>query len=314
MPERSKKIMVYDASKLAQINPESKRLIEKYKIDMSIRDLSEKTVYNYLNDLDQWLIYVYDNQCNQSVTDLTDDDITEYIYWCKTQGNNVERIKRRMSSISAFYLFLLKKRLIKENPMMFVDRPKKGQPVVVQTFLTQEQVDLMKQKLKEYGNIQLETYALLSLSTMARVNAIANLQWKQIDFENRTCNDVLEKEGKIVTLFFSPEVRDLLKQLQQYRQDNNIDDHGWVFYVSGENHALTTTLSDWCKKIGQMIDVPTLHPHDFRHSASSLLKNMGMALEDISTLLNHSGTDVTKKHYLKIDTHALSQTKDKFGI
>ena len=229
MPERSKRIMVHNAIKLASINPESLHLIEKYKIDMSIRDLSEKTVYNYLNDLDQWLLYIYDNQFNQSIKDIKDDDITEYIYWCKVQGNNVERIKRRMSSISALYLFLQKKRLVLENPMTFVDRPKKGSPVVTQTFLTEDQVKLLREKLADYGDLQLKTYAFFSLSTMARVNAVANLKWKQVNLEDRICHDVLEKEGKIVDLFFSEEVKTLLQELIEYRGKNNINDYGWVF-------------------------------------------------------------------------------------
>ena len=74
-------------------------------------------------------------------------------------------------------------------------------------FLTREQVELMKEKLTEHGDIQLKTYALFSLSTMARVNAISNVRWEQIDFENRIFKDVLEKEGKIVDLFFSKEAK-----------------------------------------------------------------------------------------------------------
>jgi integrase len=50
-----------------------------------------------------------------------------------------------------------------------------------------------------------------------------------------------------------------------------------------------------------MIGIHTLHPHDFRHSGATLLKNMGMDLEDISKLLNHKGLDVTQKHYIKVD-------------
>ncbi len=315
MLERSKRINLHNEEKLKQINPDTLKLTQKYKIDMSLRELSDKTVYQYEKDLNQWLIYVLDHQFNQCVTELSDDDITEFLYFCKQQGNNVERMKRRMASISAFYKFLRKKRLIKENPTEFLDRPKKGMPVVVQTYLTPEQVNLMRDKLDKCGNLQLKTYAMFSLSTMARVNAISNLKWEQIDFENRECNNVLEKEGYIVDLSFSVEVKELLLALKQERQDKGIDDYGWVFY-SGHNTETQPisngTLLDWCKKIGNMIDVPTLHPHDFRHSGATLLKNMGMQLEDISELLHHSGTDVTSKFYIKKDTSKIKAMKDKF--
>lgn len=315
MPERSKRIVLHDEEKLKQINPETQKLMQKYKIDMSLRDLSPKSIYGYEKDLNQWFIYILDHQFNQCVTELSDDDITEFLYFCKQEGNNVERMKRRMAAISAFYKFLRKKKLIKENPTEFMDRPKKGMPVTVQTYLTPEQVDLMRAKLTEYGDLQLKTYAMFSLSTMARVNAIANLKWEQIDFEARECSDVLEKEGYIVELSFSNEVKDLLLALKKEREEKGINDYGWVFYSRYNNETKPIsngTLLEWCKKIGNMIGVPTLHCHDFRHSGATILKNMGMSLEDISELLHHSGTDVTSKFYIKKDTSKIKALKDKF--
>ena len=315
MPERSKRIVLHNKEKLKQINSETQKLMQKYKIDMSLRDLSPKSIYSYEKDLNQWFIYILDHQFNQCVTELSDDDITEFLYFCKQEGNNVERMKRRMAAISAFYKFLRKKKLIKENPTEFMDRPKKGMPVTVQTYLTPEQVDLMRTKLTEYGDLQLKTYAMFSLSTMARVNAIANLKWEQIDFEARECRDVLEKEGYIVELSFSNEVKDLLLALKKEREDKGINDYGWVFYSRYNNETKPIsngTLLEWCKKIGNMIGVPTLHCHDFRHSGATLLKNMGMSLEDISELLHHSGTDVTSKFYIKKDTSKIKALKDKF--
>ena len=305
-----------------KINEETTKLYKKYKMDMEIRELSPKTIYNYETDLYQWFSYVYENQGNASVLELTEDDITEFIYYCKQQGNNSRRIKRRMSSISAFYKYLRKKKLIAENPMEFIDRPKKDVDVVTQTFLTEEQVELMKTKLNEYvnngGNLELQVYALFSLSTMARVNAIANIRWEQIDFESRVCSDVLEKEGKIVNLYFNKEVCELLKKLKKNRIDKEINDGGYVFYSTDRSGNIigmpTATLGDWAKRVGKMIDVPTLHPHDFRHSGSQLLKLQGMPIELISELLNHSGLDVTKKFYLRQDKKKIQQAKDQYSI
>ena len=113
MAERSKKIYLYDSNKAKAINPETLKLFQKYQIDMSIRDLSENSIKQYNTDLMQWFIYMHDNQFNLSVLDATDEDLEEYYYWRKQQGNNVNRIKRVMSSISAFYKFLRKKKLIK---------------------------------------------------------------------------------------------------------------------------------------------------------------------------------------------------------
>ena len=317
MVERSKRICLYDEEKLKNINPETLKLFQKYQVDMSIRDLSINSINAYNSDLRQWFIYMHDNQFNLSVLEATEGDILEYYFWRKQQGNNVNRQKRVMASVSAFYKFLRKKKYIKESPVEFIDRPKEGLPIAVQTYLTKEQVQLMRDKLEEYGNVQLQAYAFLSLTTMARVHAIANLRWEQVDLEERICKDVLEKEGKIVELSFSEETKGYLEKLIKYRKDNNINDYGWIFitpFVREDRPIKDGTLNDWCKKIGDMINVPTLHPHDFRHSYANLLKHSGISLEDVSTMLNHSGTDVTKKYYLKVDTTKIRKLKDSIQI
>lgn len=325
MAELSKKIRFYDEEKLKLINPETLKLWKKYEIDMTLRELSPKSIYGYYNDLTQWWIYIYDNQGNQSIVDLDEDDITEFLYYCKTQGNNSRRMKRRISSIAAFYKFLRKKRIISENPTEFIDRPKKDTDIITQTFLTKEQVDLMREVLASYVDthsnkhyaMQIQCYALLSLSTMARINAIRNIKWDMIDFQNRMINDVLEKEGYLVTLYFSKEVLDLLEHLRHYRADAQINDNGFVFVVSkGDEYvqASVGALTQWCKRVGELIDVPTLHPHDFRHSGATLLKNNGMSLEDVSALLNHQSTDVTNKFYIRADKRKVSENKDIFEV
>lgn len=317
MAERSKRICLYDENKAKNINPETLKLFQKYQIDMSIRDLSTKTIEQYNSDLMQWFIYMYNNQFNLSVLEATEDDLTEYYYWRKQQGNNVNRQKRIMSSISAFYKFLRKKRLITESPVEFIDRPKQGQAIVKQTFLTIDQVNLLRQKLTEYGDIQLKTYILFGLSTMARVNAMAHLRWEQIDFNERMCTDVLEKEGKIVDLYFSEEVSSLLKELKQYRQDNHIEDYGWVFassYVNKDKCISNGTLNEWCKLAGGMIGIPSLHNHDLRHSGSNLLKEMGMEIQDIAELLHHESTETTVRHYLTVNKQKVKENKDKFSF
>lgn len=124
--------------------------------------------------------------------------------------------------------------------MEFIDRPTKDVAVVKQTYLTPDEVKLMREKLNALvesattvhmkdNAMTLRLYALFSLSTMARVNAVRNTLWKSIDYENRMVHDVLEKEGKIVDLMFSKEVSELLKELKEYRTEHDIEDGGYVF-------------------------------------------------------------------------------------
>jgi site-specific recombinase XerD len=316
MAERSKRIELYDSNLIPMINAETIKLFNKYKIDMSLRELSEKTIYNYTTDLYQWFIYIYQNQSNQCITELDEDDVTEFIWFCKQQGNNTRRIKRRMSSISAFYKYLRKKRIINENPCEFIDRPRKDTDVLERLFLTEEQVENMKEEIKKLDNLQLLLYVSLSLSTMARVNAISNITWKQIDFEHRVISNVLEKEQRIVDLFFSQEVKDLLLQWKKERENKGIFcDYVFITYYGKEfNKASVGTLTDWARDAGILIGVDNCHPHTFRKTGATILKNRGASLESVSKLLNHLSTDVSRKFYIKENTQQLQDEKDKYGL
>ena len=316
----------FNNKRVETINPITLELWDKYEIDMNVRELSGSTVRGYRNDLEQLWMYTRDHFNNIPITELTEDELTEFFYYCKMQGNNAKRIKRRMASVSAFYKFLRKRKIIKEDPMEFIDRPKRDTRVITQTFLSQDQINILKEQLwqkyeeaktlpSKHRALSYLVYASLSLSTMARINAICNIRWKQIDFSNRTINDVLEKEGKIVTLYFSKEVAGYLKELKAFRKERGINDKGYLFVSKVNNEyaqVSKTTLNQWTKKMGSMIGEPTLHPHDFRHSQATLFKDAGMPLEDISALLNHESTETTNQFYIKRNDKNIVSLKDRF--
>lgn len=110
--------------------------------------------------------------------------------------------------------------------------------------------------------------------------------------------------------------------MKKLREKLDINDGGFVFIAhddgnthSNQYHKVgSQTLERWCKIVGGLINVPELHAHDFRHTGATLLKNRGMALEDISTLLNHKSTDVTNKFYIKVNKKQISKNKDRFNL
>lgn len=313
MSKRSKRIM-FDVDK-SKLNKDSLKLLKKYEVDITIKELSAKTIYGYRTDLIAWFSYIYVFQDNKPVNEIDEDDLTEYFYYRKSEGNNTRRLKRIMSSISAFYLWMKKKRTIKENPMEFIDRPRKDNDVVTQTFLTQDQIDLIVDTLEKdrEKNLRLLTYFAMGLSTMARVNALSSIKWNQIDYDTMTVIGVVEKEGYIVDLDFDEYCKELLLEMQS----KNPSDNEFVF---GTRHKGvykspdSVTCNQWCKKIGAIIGVSEFHNHDLRHSGASLMKSNGADLEDVSRLLNHKSTDVTLKHYIKEDSAKLKEAKAKFGV
>ena len=244
MKAQSKRIIIEGT-----INSENQRLLDKYEQYINIKNLSPKTINNYLLDLQQWMKFMNSKQGDLLAKEATEDDIEEYIYFRMKEGNNEDRIKRVCASISAFYKFLRKKKMIPENPMEFFDRPRKCEGVRNKHFLTKEQVDTMKEVVSAQGDLRIDTYIALSLSTAGRISAIQTLKWDQIDFENRVIEEVLEKGRKTVEFTFSVEVKDLLLKLKEHYEEQGIN-LPWVFVTKyhGEYRcAGQTTLRRWAR-------------------------------------------------------------------
>lgn len=312
--QRSQRLVI--PGKKEDLNPEWIALLERYKTHCTMQNRSEKTIYNYERDLIQWFCWIKEHQPKLNPQEATDEDVEAFLVFCQQHGNNVDRIKRRASAISSFFIFLRKRRIVNENPVANVDRPKKTRPVVRQTFLTIDQCRLIEEKLLNQPDYRIYAYFIFSIDTMARVAAITSIKWDQVDFDACTVNDVLEKEGYLVTLFFTPKTRDVLLKLKEYYEKNEmLGEYVFVGKRAGKiNPVSVSTCFIWTKKIGEMIGVESLHPHDFRHSGSQILKSQGMPLEDISSLLNHKGTDVTRKHYLQQDKKQLGELKQRFSF
>lgn len=334
MSGKRKYIRYVTKEKLDNVLESNKSHIKKY-FNYKNMNLSDSSKASYESDFNQWLVYINEKAQNGQIHEedilriLKDEDgiedmvdlIEDYVAFCvSVLGNNERRIQRRMSSISSFFLYLLKKRRIKSNPLDYMERPsvRAGEkPQITQTFLTSEQIDGIRDGLHELQDLQLELYFELSLSTMARVNAISNIKVDQINFDMGVIEGVKEKEGYIVDLYCSERTVELLQKWLLARKEKGIEnEHLFVTRYSKDWKQVNknTMQTVWTKKIGKLVGIESLHPHDFRHSGSSLLFNKGMALEDVQELLNHRSPDTTLKHYIKRDMKKLQDTKKKFEL
>lgn len=319
--------------KYREVSELNKQIIKKY-FNFKNMNLSESTKKSYDNDFKQWLVYISEQFKSgvihtENLIELinTKDGIEEmvdlledFVAFCSTfLGNNERRIQRRLSSISSFFLYLRKKRKIKENPLDFLERPslRAGEKQqIIQNFMTEDEIKNIRIGLEDLKNLQLQVYFEMSISTMARVNAISNIKIEQIDFEKGIICEVLEKEGYLVDLFPSEKALELTKKLLDQRKKDKVNsEYLFITKYSSEWRKVSksTVQTSWIKKIGKIIG-KNLHSHDLRHSASSILFNKGLPLEDVQKLLNHQSPDTTLKYYVRQDVRKLQQTKRNLEI
>lgn len=326
--------------KLDQVSEKNKRHIQRYFSAMSM-NLSDSSKINYQSDFNQWLVFIHEKyksgaideedilkiikgedseDSNDGMEDMV-EIIEDYVAFCVTfLGNNERRIQRRLSTISSFFLYLLMKRKIKANPLDYIKRPKVGageKPQIVQTFLTEDQISTIRKYFEDNDELQLQLYFELSISTMLRVNAVNNIKISQIDFDTGMIMKIKEKEGKLANGLCSDLAMTLIDKWLKRREEMGVEcEYLFTTKYNGtwgqaSNNVMQTK---WTKRIGSIIGVPDLHPHDFRHSGSSLMYNKGMPLEEVQELLNHNSPETTLKHYIQRDMKKLQDSKKKFEI
>lgn len=274
----SPKIKFHETEKTLLVNPESKMLWEQFEIDLNIRELARGTIMGYHNDLVQLWVYTLEHFDNVSVAELSEDELSEFIYYCKERGANKSRIKREMFCLTVFYRFLYEEKYIKENPMDNIPIPYKNLNNITNNILTDEQIYRIKETLKIKLNNTKSTinrhnilsYIALTnliLDTGADATSISNMKWKSVSYLNNSIKDVEQRDGNLMTFEFDEETKQSLKQLKDFRKENGIRDNNYIFIARGigEYHrASKNELSQWTKKIGSMIGVRNLQPHHLR--------------------------------------------------
>lgn len=305
-----------------KVNPRNKELWKKYLNGKRTLKASSKDAYT--SDMNQFLVFIMKNYNNDYLFDIDADDmadlIEDFLAMCQTVFDNKDRrIARRLATISSFYLYYKKKRKVKENPVELIERPKiqKGKYEIKRVFLTKEQVQAIRDGLKEINNTQLTLLFELGLFTMGRMTALNNIQLSQINLEEKVITNVIEKEGYEVEFLLNDRCVELIKRWIKEREEKGIDCEALFVtkYNGGYKQAsIDTFKTNWIKKIGAIINEPELSMHDLRHSGSNLRYKDGMSLENVSKALNHRSTQVTKDFYLEEDKEQLKKEMEKYDI
>lgn len=309
MSNQSKRIFIE-----GNINPKNLAMYNMYKGYNELKGLSNKTIKTYEYDLFQWFKYLNSFQEDKLYYEVTEEDIEEFLMYCKINGNEVSRIQRRCAAISSFYIFLRRKKRVDNNPLEFIERPRKKMFVRNKHFLKLEQVNEMKSNLCLLEDIVAQTFVLLAINTAARNNALRNIKWKDIDWEEREIQ-VIEKGPKLVTLYFSEELKQQLLKLKEYHEKLKID-IPQIFitkYRGKYKHCGKNMPGEWVKRAGQLIGIEDLTPHSLRRTAATLLYHNEVDIFNISQILNHNNI-ATTQIYLQVNARKLKELKDSVNI
>lgn len=302
----------------AKINPKNIKLYDKYLKSNIIKnpDVKDTTYKMYSNYFTQFLVYLSEQWNN---VDLYSDEFMEdavdimegFIIFCQEElFNHKKIINTKLSAVSSFYLWSVKRRLIKYHPFKDqLDRLKGAdkEKIISTYFLTHEEcktiIDALVESLNHKGGYDMIDLLLFKvmLDSANRIGAISKLTLSSLNLDESCFEEIREKESYRVSVAFDDDTKELIEQYLEMRKDmDNLEvDAFWVCKYGGVWKQMTYgTLQERIKRIGKIIGLEDYRSHCMRKSKSNQLLDDGVDPLLVSKLLNHKDMS-TLKFYQK---------------
>lgn len=226
-------------------------------------------------------------------------------YYREVKRNNARTINNKITAISSFYIWAVKRDLVKVHPfrdkldrLKVTDVEKRRKSYYLNS---KEIVEIqVKMKLSEKYDLQDQIIFNLIIDTGCRISALHSIKMSNLDLENGIINGIVEKEQKIVEFVIFENTLNLIKEWLKCRKGNI--EYLFVTKYNGVFKQMSkSTIRDRVRKIGKLVGIDNVYPHTLRKTSINLLAEVG-GIELASEFANHSGIDVTKKHYIKKTT------------
>jgi site-specific recombinase XerD len=228
----------------------------------------------------------------------------------------------RLSILSSFYQFALRRRAVTANPLSLVERRRGKEDYRAQAFdeaMVRDKLQAIDRRTEEGAR----DYALLVVAffTGRRLAELASLQWEQVELSSQG-KLILHfprcKGGKAMRDLLPPPVASaLLGWLHRFYKELEGLPPTAPLWVCLSNRARGAALSH--QSIGQIClkRLGTSKVHTTRHSFALAMMQAGAKVNEIAAQLGHSNPAVTGRYLLKLKTEAnpFSQTLvERYGL
>jgi len=272
------------------------------------KQYSSHTLDSYETDLKQFQTWLKKNQCDD-IIDADNLHIRNWVAGLHRQGIGSKTLQRKLSSLRSFYNFLIRKRLLKNNPAVDIRAPKaaKKLPDTLDT-------DSLSQLLNIPANsdLAIRDRAIMELfySSGLRLSELVNLNLDSIDLKEKSLRAIGKGNKERLLPIGSKAIEAIQLWLDKRNTMANKDES--ALFVSKRGMRISTRsiqqrLTYWRKKQGLEQHI---HPHKLRHSfASHILESSG-DLRAVQELLGHADISTTQI-YTHLDFQHLANVYDK---
>lgn len=269
---------------VAPSNDDSENLVNIFIAAKRIEGCSEKTLKYYQTTIDAMI-----NAINKSVRHIQTEDLRFYLtqYQKKNQSSRVtiDNIRRILSS---FFAWLEDEDHILKSPVRRIHKVKTG--TNIKETYNDEELEKMRDNCTELRDL-----AIIDMlaSTGMRIGEMVLLNRIDINFAERECV-VFGKGDKERLVYFDARTK---LHLQNYL-DSRIDNNPALFVTIRAPYKRIQIggIEVRLRKIGKMLGITKMHPHNFRRTLATMAIDKGMPIEQLQQLLGHKRIDTTLQY------------------
>lgn len=276
----------------------------------NVKKSSNNTIASYHRDLNK--LYNYLNSIEVTdINKITSTNLNSYVLLIEKQGMSTATVSRNIASIKAFFVFLLRKGDISEDPSEVLKPPKieKKTPVI----LTTEEVNLLLEQPSGNAPKDIRDKAMLELlyATGIRVSELINLKLSDV---NLSLDYIQCRDGnKDRVIPFTKETKIALEDYINTARVALCTENQEYLFTNCQGSPMTRQgfwkiIKFYSGKAGIKKDIT---PHTIRHSFAMHLVNNGADLRAVQEMLGHSDISTTRI-YTKVSDETVIESYNKY--
>ena len=258
------------------------------------RNLSPNTIRNYRTDLSHFLEFLSVEE--QGLADVTRAVYRAYLADLQMEGIAQGSMRRRGSTIKAFFKHLHAESVIPSNPLVLASTPKA--PQQLPTFLNAQQVEALisSPDMNTPSGVRDRSILEILYGCGLRLSELVGLRLGDVGWEQ----SILRVHGKgdkerVVLLGRPAEIAlgDYLELARPELRSERSSDWLWLNRFGGSLSARAVQLSVRRYAVAAGLP-PGIHPHLLRHSFATHMLEGGADLRVVQELLGHSSVSTTQ--------------------
>jgi integrase/recombinase XerC len=260
------------------------------------KQFSTHTISAYRVDLMQFSQYIQLQYETNHPRFINHQMIRSWLVQLMHEKVSARSVNRKLSSLKSFYRFLMKEKVVSNNPLSKVQPPKTSKRLPV--FVEEQHMN----RLLDYEDIAFDDdfagkrnklILILFYSTGIRLSELIGLKTADIDFTRDTLK-VLGKRNKERIIPITAELKEELNHYLQSRTDQCIQ-HEYLFTTDAGQKMYPKLVYNVVKKYLSLVtSIEKRSPHVLRHTFATHLLNKGADLNAIKELLGHANLAATQ--------------------